>query len=245
MGGHRGFQVSLAPERHKFSGLRTEGRNGKICYPKAPGEAAVTLRRPIAPLTIVVLAIAVDEALAQSAFPAPLPGQGQIGTAGDPAFPPVNGSAPAATVGAALANPFTSNGAAPLAGRFSAGPTIQAGAGPSQDCMKQFMPLREEAQKRGNMIKAAGDRHAGPDEACKLIKNFAQAEIKMMTYVEKNAAKCGIPPQVTDQLKNGRKNTELLQTRVCNIAQQQRGPTGGYDERMVLPVGDFPPYYGR
>ena len=67
----------------------------------------------------------------------------------------------------------------------------------------------------------------------------------MMTYVEKNAAKCGIPPQVTDQLKNGRKNTELLQTRVCNIAQQQRGPTGGYDERMVLPVGDFPPYYGR
>jgi hypothetical protein len=46
-------------------------------------------------------------------------------------------------------------------------------------------------------------------------------------------------------LKNGRKNTELLQTRVCNIAQQQRGPTGGYDERMVLPVGDFPPYYGR
>ena len=83
--------------------------------------------------------------------------------------------------------------------------------------MKQFMPLREEAQKRGNMIKAAGDRHAGPDEACKLIKNFAQAEIKMMTYVEKNAAKCGIPPQVTDQLKNGRKNTELLQTRVATL----------------------------
>jgi hypothetical protein len=86
--------------------------------------------------------------------------------------------------------------------------------------MKQFVPLREEAQRRGQLIKAAGDRHAGPDEACKLIKNFAQAEIKMLTYVEKNSEKCGIPSQVTDQLKVGHKNTEALQTRVCDVAQK-------------------------
>jgi hypothetical protein len=62
----------------------------------------------------------------------------------------------------------------------------------------------------------------------------------MLNYVEKNAAKCGIPSQLPEQLKNGHKNTEALQTRVCNFAQQlqQRGP-------KVLPVGDFPPYYGR
>ena len=52
--------------------------------------------------------------------------------------------------------------------------------------MKGFMPLREEAEKRGKMIKAASDRHAPPDEACKLIENFAQAEIKMIKYVETN-----------------------------------------------------------
>lgn len=173
----------------------------------------MTLRRLIAPLTVVILAILGGDALAQGAFPAPLPGQ--AGTASDPAFPPVNGGAPAAS-------PFPSGGAAPITGGFSAPPPSQAGAGPSQDCMKQFIPLREEAQKRGQLIKAAGDRHAGPDEACKLIKNFAQAEIRMMTYVEKNAAKCGIPPQVTDQLKNGHKNTEGLQTRVCNVAQQMQ-----------------------
>lgn len=175
----------------------------------------MTLRRLIAPLTVVILAILGGDALAQGAFPAPLPGQSQAGTASDPAFPPVNGGAP-------VASPFPSGGAAPITGGFSAPPPSQAGAGPSEDCMKQFIPLREEAQKRGQLIKAAGDRHAGPDEACKLIKNFAQAEIRMMTYVEKNAAKCGIPPQVTDQLKNGHKNTEALQTRVCNVAQQMQ-----------------------
>ena len=94
--------------------------------------------------------------------------------------------------------------------------------------MKGFIPLREEAAKRGKLIKAAGDRHASPEEACKLIGNFGQAEIKMIKYVESHAAKCGIPQQIADQLKNGHKNTESMQKKVCAVAQQvqQKGPAG-------------------
>ena len=44
--------------------------------------------------------------------------------------------------------------------------------------------MREEAEKRGKLIKAASERHAPPDEACKLIGNFGQAELKMIKYVE-------------------------------------------------------------
>jgi hypothetical protein len=80
------------------------------------------------------------------------------------------------------------------------------------------------------MIKAASDRHATPDEACKLIGNFSQSEIKMIKYVETNSAKCGIPAQIAEQLKGGHKNTEAMQKKVCNVAQQQqqqqRGPAG-------------------
>ena len=88
--------------------------------------------------------------------------------------------------------------------------------------------LREEAEKRGKLIKAASDRKAPPEEACKLISNFGQAEIKMIKYVETNAAKCGIPPQVADQLKTGHKNTETMQQKVCGVAQQAaaKGPAG-------------------
>ncbi len=89
------------------------------------------------------------------------------------------------------------------------------------------MPLREEAEKRGKLIKAASDRHSPPDEACKLIGNYSQAEIKMIKYVETNSAKCGIPPQISDQLKGSHKNTENMLQKVCNVAQQQqRGPAG-------------------
>ena len=94
--------------------------------------------------------------------------------------------------------------------------------------MKGFVPLREEAEKRGKLIKAASERHAAPDEACKLIANFGQAEVKMINYIKDNAAKCGIPPQIGEQLKAGHKNTEAMRKKVCAVAQQaqQQAPAG-------------------
>ena len=183
------------------------------------------IRRLMVPITAAMVAMGAAGAYAQG-FPAPLPSQ----AATDSAFPPVNGRAPVASVGAAPQASFPVNGAAPIggAGAFSAAPPTQAG--PGEDCMKAFIPLREDAEKRGKLIKAASDRHAPPDEACKLIKGFGQAELKMIKYIETHAAKCGIPPSVGAQMKDGHKNTESMQTQVCNVAQQMangpRGPAG-------------------
>jgi hypothetical protein len=189
------------------------------------GETALIIRRLIVPLTVAVLTVHAGQAFAQGAFPAPLPGQP---IKNDPAFPPVNGAAPAASLGAPSSS-FPVNGAAPISGSaFERPPAPASQAGPPDECMKGFVSLREEAEKRGKLIKAASERHAPPDEACKLIGNFGQAELKMLKYVESHAAKCGIPPQITDQLKNGHKNTENMQKKVCTVAQQvqQKGPTG-------------------
>jgi hypothetical protein len=192
------------------------------------------IRRLIVPLTVAIVAVHTGQGFAQSAFPAPLPGQ--AAQTSDPAFPPVRGQAvqqsdPAfPPVNGAPASSFPVTGAAPLTGagfERPPSPPSQAG-GPSDECMKGFLPLREDAEKRGKLIKAASERHAAPEEACKLIGSFGQAEIKMIKYVETHASKCGIPPQIADQLKNGHKNTETMQKRVCDVAQQaqQRGPAG-------------------
>ena len=191
------------------------------------GETILIIRRLIVPLTVAVVTVHAGHGFAQGAFPAPLPGQAAP-QRNDPAFPPVNGAAPAASIGAAPGS-FPVNGAAPVTGAaFERTPAAPSQAGPSDACMRAFVPLREEAEKRGKMIKVASERHAPPDEACKLIGNFSQAEIKMIKYVETHAAKCGIPPQISDQLKNGHKNTENMQKKVCAVAQQQqqRGPAG-------------------
>jgi hypothetical protein len=206
------------------------------------------IRRLIVPITVAVIAVHAGRGLAQGGFPAPLPGQAS--QASDPAFPPVGGQAvqrndpafpPVGRQAVQRSDPafppvngapsaFPATGAAPLTGAgFSPAPAAppQEGGAPDK-CMKEFLPLREDAEKRGKMIKVASERHAPPEEACKLIGNFGQAELKMIKYVEANAAKCGIPPQIPEQLKNGHKNTELMLKKVCDAAAQgaQRGPAG-------------------
>jgi hypothetical protein len=182
------------------------------------GETALIIRRLIVPLTVAVVSVHAGQTFAQGAFPAPLPAQ--VAPSNASPFPPVNAAAPASS--------FPVTGAAPLTGSAFERPPAPPSAGPSDECMKGFVPLREEAEKRGKLIKAASERHAPPDEACKLIGSFGQAEIKMIKYVETHAAKCGIPPQISDQLKNGHKNTEGMQKKVCAVAQQQqqKGPAG-------------------
>ncbi len=108
---------------------------------------------------------------------------------------------------------------------FAAPPT-QTGA--VDVCMKEFLPMREEAERRSKLLKAAGDKRSGPDEACKLIKGFIEAELKMMKYVQTNAARCQIPPQIADQLSKGHKRNEEMKTKICAAAVQmaKQGPAG-------------------
>jgi hypothetical protein len=167
------------------------------------------IRRSIALLTFAAVLLHAGQVFAQGAFPAPLPGQGAAPAS--KASPFEHRTIPAWYLGA------------PRAGT------------PPNECMKEFSPLREEAEKRGKLIKAAGERKAGPEEACKLIGDFGQAQIKMIKFVESNAARCGIPPQVAQQMKTGLGNTRGMQVKVCTAAREQprRGPAG--------PVGDFWP----
>ena len=176
----------------------------------------------------------VAEVRAQGAFPAPLPGQAAAPAASP--FPPVNGSSsPFPPVNGATGAPMAAPSPSPSA--FSTGaPPIGGGgfggapSGPppgAEECQNGFVPLRKDAEEKAKLIQAAGKRKAPPPEACKLIGNFSQAELKMIKFVETHAQKCGIPAQVSDQMKKGHANTEKLLTKVCSVAaQMQQGPAG-------------------
>jgi hypothetical protein len=203
------------------------------------GGTPLIVRRLIVPLTVAAaFAACVVQASAQGAFPAPLPGQaaspfppvnGAAPASASP-FPPVNGGAPATSFGQPTA--FPSSGAAPITGGaptqpMGMGAPPPGAAGPSDACMKAFVPLREDAEKRGKLIKAASERHAQPDEACKLLENYSKAELKMIEYVKLNSTKCGIPPQISEQMKKGHVGTEDMIKKVCGMAQAQKaGPAG-------------------
>src|SRR5438477_10259307 len=103
------------------------------------------IRRLIVPLTAAVVSLHAGHVYAQGAFPAPLPGQSAAPSNASP-FPPVNGAAPSASVGAP--SPFPSTGATPVAGGgFGRGPPPPSARSPDAR-MKNFVPLREQTGKR-------------------------------------------------------------------------------------------------
>ncbi len=85
-------------------------------------------------------------------------------------------------------------------------------------CVKDFLKLREDAQKKAGAIQAAGKRKATPKEACNLFTAFYAAEAKLIKYASANQASCGIPPQAVDTMKEQHTKTGTIRTNVCHIA---------------------------
>jgi hypothetical protein len=188
------------------------------------GVTTLIIRRLIIPLTVTLAIFQVSEGSTQGTFPAPLPGQATMNNAWP--FSPANGVAPVPHVDASRGL-FPVTGAAPLSAAIP------------ERCTKEFVPLREDIERNGKLMKAAGERHAPREEACKLIGNYGHAEIRLIEYVESRDAACRIPPQIANLLKESHKNTESMRIRVCAVAQQlrKRVPAG--------PTGDFYPASAR
>jgi hypothetical protein len=153
-------------------------------------------------------------------------------------FPPVPGSSGSAPATSPFPDPRTGTSggfpAPPSASPFPApgtsaggaggfGPPRQAGENP---CVAEFAPLRAEAERRAGLVKAASNRRAQPAEACKLITNFANAEAKMVRFMDTKAKSCGIPPEIPTQIKKNHAGTQDLRKRICEAANAPRGPAG-------------------
>ena len=108
-------------------------------------------------------------------------------------------------------------------GGFGA-PQQQGGPPPEAlECQNGFNTFKTDAEAKAKAIKAAGQRKAPPQEACKLIGAFSQSELRMIKFVEANTVKCHIPPQAAEQMKKGHANTEQLLSKVCAAAANGGG----------------------
>lgn len=90
-----------------------------------------------------------------------------------------------------------------------------AGAAPRRDCNAEFLPLRQDAEKRAGAIKAAAAKKSQP-ELCNAFKNFAAAEAKMVKYVTDNGSACGIPPDAAKNMKTNHSKTIGMRDKICS-----------------------------
>src|SRR5437016_3028269 len=72
---------------------------------------------------------------------------------------------------------------------------FQAPAQPQQTmppCMAEFLPLRNEAEKRAEKLKGAIAKKAQPPALCPLFRAFAEAEAKVVKYATTHQAACNV-----------------------------------------------------
>lgn len=107
----------------------------------------------------------------------------------------------------------------------AAGPGFGRPQGPPPAC-QALLALRDETQKHAAAIQAANQRHATPQEACKLFKTFLASDAKMIKGVEENMTLCGVPAEVPKQMKAGHVHAEQIAKQVCEAAAMGPRPTG-------------------
>jgi hypothetical protein len=113
-----------------------------------------------------------------------------------------------------------------LAAVVSIGLASSAAAQMVPPCMNDLAPLRDEAAKRGQAIKAGVERKVPREALCQLFTRFAVAEANFVKYIEKNAGWCGIPPTAVTQIRANHARTMKTKTQVCSTAGPGGAPAG-------------------
>lgn len=100
-------------------------------------------------------------------------------------------------------------------------PQAPPGASPCQG----FLPLRNEAQKRGMAIGEAEKHHADRKQMCKLVTVFSVAEEKALKFLQTNMVWCGVPQQAVSAAKEAHLKTIKFREVVCAPAPEPHVPT--------------------
>ncbi|MFZ3352896.1 MAG: hypothetical protein WA268_18755 [Xanthobacteraceae bacterium] len=120
--------------------------------------------------------------------------------------------------------------AAALTLAFSAGEIATASAQapqapPGASPCNGFLPLRNEAQKRGMAIGMAEKQHADRKQVCKLVTAFSTAEEKALKFLQANMVWCGVPQQAITAAKDAHLKTVKFREAACAPAPEPHLPT--------------------
>ena len=104
-------------------------------------------------------------------------------------------------------------GGAPMGGGLGAPPAF--GGGQQPPCVAEFFKMREDVEKKTLAAKTLGEHKPTREEMCKQVTIVSAAEAKWVKFTEANAASCGIPPEVPQQLKVRHGHTDQARKALC------------------------------
>jgi len=136
------------------------------------------------------------------------------------------------TIAAAMIVGLTATAGAQMIGPGMAPPGANMGFPQQQQqqqmppCFQEFAPIRSEAEKRATVLKAVMAKKPPREEACKYIKSFAEAEARVVKFINANQQQCGIPLEAVSKMKTNHGRTMQMQNQVCAAQAGPAKPTG-------------------
>jgi len=105
-------------------------------------------------------------------------------------------------------------------------PQPQAQQQQTPPCFNDFLPLRQETEKRAMFIKNAmqSKQKLTQPQACEAFKALTAAEGKMVKFVEEKNVWCGIPMDAVKVMKANAQRTVKMRDQICNGARPMAGP---------------------
>ncbi len=122
-----------------------------------------------------------------------------------------------------------------------AGAWAQTAAPPAEvpPCVAQYIPLRQDMEKRFIAAKTAIDRKAPATELCTLLTRFTEAESKVIKYAEEQGIWCEFPPQLLQGMKASQVKSQEYRKQACTAASQPRKPAApSLSDALGAPVPD-------
>jgi len=110
-------------------------------------------------------------------------------------------------------------------------------------CDRTFSRLRAEAATRGIAIQTAmAVERTHPimaPQRCRLFGDFAQAQLKILRFVQTNGARCGISAEQVWRVMEGYRDIQGLQTHVCTTGSGETASgRDGYALAYSTPISD-------
>jgi hypothetical protein len=93
-------------------------------------------------------------------------------------------------------------------------------------CMKDFVKLRDDAEKHAGAVMAGQKNKVPLSEACKLLTAFSASQERLLSFAKKKQTTCGIPPELIQQISTGHANVARARTKVCQMAAAPQRPAG-------------------
>ncbi len=90
------------------------------------------------------------------------------------------------------------------------------------NCEQEFTTLRAAVDKRGKALQNMQKGKATAQDACRLLRDYATQEAKLLKFLTEKKDLCGVPDQIVGNAKAGHVKAIEMRDKICQVASAQQ-----------------------